>query len=282
MKNKKSIDLHIHTTFSDGSFTPLEVINLAKKANLSAISITDHDTIDGCKEALKYLPNKNLNFITGIEISAAPPISFSNLESLHILGYGIDINNKHLKNLLKIQKQKRDTRNEKICEKLKTFGIEIDINKIKKSKNLVGRPHIAKEMLDKKYVKTIESAFVKFLKQGKIAYVSKENISYAKVLWTIKKANGISSFAHPFLLKLSIKNFEKLLIILKENGLNALEVYYPNIQVGTLNKYKALAEKHNLLETGGSDFHGQYKKNIKLGKIFIPFEVYEKCVCGTV
>ncbi len=274
MKNNKTIDLHIHTSFSDGSFTPNEIIESAIEKNLSAISITDHDNVAGCVKVLENSPQK-IKFLTGIEISTAPPSSFSKIESLHILGYGIDVKHKEIENLIKEQEEKRLERNDKIFLKLQKLGFDININEIKRDKNMVGRPHIAEEMVNKNYAKDVDDAFKRFLSKGKMGYVKKEHISFDKVLWTIKKAGGISSLAHPFFLKLSMERVNTLITILKSEGLNGIEVYYPNVKKKVLLAYQRVAEKHELLKTGGSDFHGEYKKNIDLGDANVPFEVYE-------
>jgi len=299
--NKKNgIDLHIHSTASDGSYSPMQIISLAVQLELSAISITDHDTIAGVKEVVKAGIPPALEFISGVEISTAPPSFFSSLASFHMLGYGFDVDNKELNSTLKQLQHSRDCRNPKILERLKKLGFNVSMEEvlIEAGNGLIGRPHIAIVMLNNGMVKSFREAFDKYLGKGKPAYVEKDQISCEKAITVIKNAGGVSVLAHPYYLiatKLNTsepnstqpnfnadekKKFEYLLAYLKEIGLGGIEVYYPEHNQAHVKYFLSLAEKYELLITGGSDFHGSINKKIKMGtgsgNLFVPYELFIK------
>ncbi len=279
------IDLHIHSTASDGTLSPPELLDLAQNLNLGAIAITDHDTLDGSKEALAYGIPTSIKFLTGIEMSAGPPPSFFCPGSFHILGYAFDIDDPVLNRSLSLLKASRKKRNPRILELLSQMGIELTLNEVR---NLtgdcqLGRPHIAQLMVKKGFVRSIDEAFDKYLGKGKPAYVDRFRFDCEKTIQTILNAGGIPVLAHPFLLNMNDeKIFDGLMAVLTEMGLKGIEVYFPEHTADLMDYYTRIANRYNLLITGGTDFHGDVKPEIKMGSgkgnFSVPYELYEKLI----
>ena len=279
------IDLHIHSTASDGTLTPSEILTMAQRLHLGAISITDHDTIDGTKEALAIGMPPSLKFLTGVEVSANPPSCFSCPGSFHILGYGINIDDTQLNHILVRLQEARKNRNPRIIERLNRMGFKLTLNEIRKAcgECQLGRPHIARQMVKKGFVQSVGEAFDNYLASGRPAYVDKYRIHCDKAIEAILNAGGIPVLAHPVLLK--IKNddvLEKLIIHLREMGLKGIEAYYPEQPPNLIARYTEMADRHGLLITGGTDFHGSIKPEIKMGSgrgnFSVPYELYEKLI----
>jgi len=216
------IDLHIHSTASDGTLSSREILTMAQRLNLGAISITDHDTIDGTKQALAIGIPPSLKFLTGIEISANPPLSFTFPGSFHILGYGININDPELNQTLVRLQEARKNRNPRIIELLNRMGFELMLNEIRKDSGecQLGRPHIAKQMVKKGFVQSVSEAFDNYLATGKPAYVEKYRVDCDRALEVIRNAGGLPVLAHPVLLDIKDDVLEKLIVCLKEMGLD--------------------------------------------------------------
>lgn len=278
------IDLHIHSTASDGTLSPSEILNMAQRLNLGAISITDHDTIDGTKEALSIGIPPSLKFLTGIEISANPPPSFSGPGSLHILGYGINIDDTELNHTLVRLQEARKNRNPRIIELLNRMGFELTLNEIRRDAGecQLGRPHIAKQMIKKGFVQSVSEAFDNYLATGQPAYVDKYRVDCDRAIEVILNAGGIPVLAHPVLLNIKDDVLEKLVICLKKMGLKGIEAYYPEQTPDLIARYTEIANRHGLLITGGTDFHGSIKPEIKMGSgrgnFSVPYELYEKLI----
>lgn len=267
---KTYIDLHIHSTASDGTFSPTEIINdalsIAGDKNPIVLALTDHDTVAGTEEfqkaASKY--KKRLTAISGIEIST----DYHGVE-IHILGYNIDTKNKVLLEKLEIYRESRDSRNEKIIKKLNEQGFEISIDELipEKPGESIGRPHIAKLLMKKKYVFSVQEAFDKYLAEGRCCYVDRLMPTPQEAIELIKNSGGISVLAHLMLYKkLDAAQKETLVHELKDVGLVGIETYY-NTYTPVEQLYVAgLAKQWGLLETGGTDFHGQNKPHIALFK----------------
>lgn len=284
-KENLEIDLHIHSTASDGTLSPIEILRLARQLNLSAIAITDHDTMAGVKDALAHGIPPSLKFLAGVEISVLPPPSFSYLGSFHVLGYSIDPDNTLLNHTLGELQQARKNRNPRILKILNELGFNITLAQVQKEagESQLGRPHIAQLMITKGYVKSINEAFDRYLSQGKPAYVDKYRLDCAKAIEMILGAGGVPVLAHPFLVQTqNDKILEDLVVTLMEMGLKGLEVYYPEHPPEKTAHYTEIAKRHGLLVTGGSDFHGSLKPEIKMGtgkgNLSIPYAIYEKLV----
>jgi len=279
------IDLHIHSTASDGTLSPSEILSMAKSLNLGAIAITDHDTIEGSKAALRIGIPPSLKFLTGVEISASPPQSFVGSGSIHILGYSIQLDDPELNQMLGVLQESRETRNPRIINRLKNLGIDLSLDDVLKESGdgQLGRPHIAKVMLKKNYVKSIAEAFDKYLAKGKPAYVNKYRVECTKAIEIILGAGGIPVLAHPVLLNYPTdKVLEDFVRSLKSMGLKGIEVYYPEHSPAQTSYYAELAKRFDLLMTGGTDFHGSLKPELKMGtgrgNLFIPYELYERLI----
>lgn len=251
-------DLHIHSTYSDGLFTPEQIVDLAKEKGIKCISITDHDTI-----ASQYITKEkiaNIEIIPGVEFST----EYDDME-IHVLGYFIDINNPILiKNINSIQEKRRE-RAEKILKKLKDINIDINIQDIKSNNNTsFGRGNIGSAIAEKGYAKNYKEAFLRYLDKGKIAYVKGEKLNYKHVLKIIRESGGISVLAHPGKIyrKMSL---EQLVKDFKCAGLNGIEVYHASHSSIQRNAFYNLALKHKLIITGGSDFHYSTSKNCIIG-----------------
>lgn len=277
-----NIDLHIHSTASDGSFTPLEILALAQKTGLKAIALTDHDSIEGSKIVLQKRVCGPVKVMTGVEISAEPPDIFDIPGSFHILGYGFRVDHPQLNLSLTKQQNARKNRNPRIIDLLNELGIEISLEEVIEQSPTaqIGRPHIAKVLVKKNIAKSINDAFDTYIGNGKPAYIDKPRIEAAKAIDLIRSAGGISVLAHPGLLELTDNHeFDLLFAKLKSMGLKGVEVYFPTHTAEETAFFANLAKKHALLITGGTDFHGAINPDIKMGTgrddLSIPYVLYE-------
>ncbi len=271
------IDLHSHSTASDGSFSPTELVKLAKEMGLKALALTDHDTVEGLEEFIKAGKELDLETVPGTELSA-----YFEKGTLHILGYFIDFHSQKLKDRLKKLQEARAERNPKIVKKLQALGIPITYEEVVaiSGGGQIGRPHFAKLLLQKGIVKTFDEAFERFLKKGAPAYVEKDKIFPRECLEIILDAGGVPVLAHPFTLHLENDALEAFVKQLKDWGLRGIEVYYTEHTPEQTAFYLKLAEKYELCVTGGSDFHGKNKPEIKLGvgygNLRVPYRLLEK------
>lgn len=266
---KNYIDLHIHSTASDGTLTPTEIIQSALKATKSekdsiVIALTDHDTVAGVAEFMKEAEKQKerITAIPGVEIST----NHHGVE-IHILGYNIDPENKELLEQLKICRESRDGRNEKIIARLQAEGFQITMDDIKPEdpNETIARPHIAKQLMKKKYVSSVKEAFDKYLAEGRSCYVERIMPTPQEAIALIRNSGGIPVLAHlMYYKKLNAAEKEVLVSELKEAGLEGIEAYY-NTYTPVEEEYVAsLAKQNALLLTGGTDFHGQNKPHISL------------------
>jgi hypothetical protein len=257
------IDLHLHTTASDGVRSPSEIVNYAKTKGLQAIAVTDHDTIEGLEEAVTEGQRIGFEVIPGIEISAEHSPG-----SMHLLGYFLDIHHPLLNERLAYLQKARAERNPKIVENLNRLGVKITYDEVVKASGggQVGRPHFAQVLLDKGYVRTFQEAFDRFLKKGASAYVDKVRFRPAEAIHFIREAGGVAVVAHPNTLGVNgSKAFEALIVQLIREGLEGIEVYYPEHSPSETAQYKFLAEKHGLVITGGTDYHGIEGTDLDIG-----------------
>ncbi len=271
--NKKKIDLHVHTIYSDGSLTPKQVIELSKKTGVVAVAITDHDTTDGVEEAVKEGAKSGIEVIPGVELSSE--FKDSAEEEIHILGYFIDWEDKTLQQKLKIFRQARERRAYYIFQKLNDIGIKIKEDEIFSSVGIgsIGRLHFAKVLVKNGFVKNIKDAFELYLGYGKSAYVPKLKLDPKEAISMILRARGVPVLAHPYFGNLVDSRFIKKLVNL---GLKGIEVYYSKHPSHIIKELLLIAEKYDLLVTGGSDCHGDVAGIAPLlGTVDIPYKVFE-------
>lgn len=267
------IDLHVHTTASDGSLTPYELVKYASQKGLCAVSITDHDTISGIDEARKAGKEFDVEVISGLEIS----VDYET--EMHILGYFIQTSSL-FEEKLKELRLRRNSRNNKIINKLQQLGLDISILDIESEAHgeSIGRPHIANVMMKKNYVKNINEAFEKYLGEGGLAYFPRERITINEGIELIKSAGGIPVLAHPRYLRQ--EKIEEIVAEMKEMGLQGLEVYYSMNKKGETKRFRKIAQKYGLVATGGTDFHGKNRPQIDIGRglgdFHLEYDIIEK------
>jgi predicted metal-dependent phosphoesterase TrpH len=282
-KDHRFIDLHLHSTASDGTLEPIEIIDAAMKAGLSAISITDHDTTDGCKQVLARPCPPPLEFLTGVEISASFPPETLRTGSIHLLGYDIDVHDSRLNQVLAELRTARNDRTPKMIQRLNEIGFDLSIKDVAPFArgDQIGRPHIAQAMLHKRFVSSIDEAFDKYLGKKGAAYIDKQRIACGLAVELITNAGGIPVLAHPGLIGLTDEDKMKELIrLLVETGIQGIEVYYPGHSESQTAFFLKLARDCRLLLTGGSDFHGDLNPEIQMGKgtgnLFVGYQVYQQ------
>ena len=264
-KNKKMTkmyDLHLHTTASDGTVKPSEIAEKVLQKGMKGFAITDHDTIDGLEEGEIKAKELGLDFIPGIEFS-------SSLEGrdVHILGYYINKEDENFLEILRKINLKRDERNHKIIENLKKYKITITMEELKKEAKgrIISKLHMANLLINKGLVYTKDEAFKSYLGKNGVAYEGHGSFKPHRAVEILAQNGAIVSLAHPNIFSKSIKEVEKLIIELKEKGLNAIEAQYPSYTKEETLQYFELAKKYDLIITGGSDYHGMNRANIDIG-----------------
>ncbi|WGS64097.1 PHP domain-containing protein [Marinitoga aeolica] len=254
------LDLHCHSTYSDGTLSPRQLIKKAKNLGIKIFSITDHDTIKGQNEAIEFANELSLKYIPGVEINAEFPTL------MDILGYNIDIKNDYLNSILEIIYNKRIERNKLMIELLKKEGFKIDIEDLEGlSLYTIGRPHIARILLKKGYGTSVSQIIETYLTRGKSCYIERFKFSPKKTIRAIKKAGGLAVLAHPKKLRLSNNQLEILVNELKDYGLDGIECFHYSSDPHYTNFLIDLARKNGLLVTAGSDYHGSNKPYVSLG-----------------
>jgi predicted metal-dependent phosphoesterase TrpH len=256
------IDLHIHSTYSDGTLSPTAIVDLAEKTGVQAIALTDHDTMAGVAEALARGRQVGVEVIAGIEISAW----HGNLP-LHILGYRLRVDEPGLQHrLLRLQEGRR-IRNARILANLNRLGIDLTLADLStcSEHGQAGRPHIAHLLVRKGVVATEDEAFSRYLRRGAAAYAERFKYYVEEAITMIRDAGGIAVLAHPVNLDPGLTSIPGLLRELRHLGLQGVEIYYPTHSVPTIRKLKLIATQLDLLITGGSDFHGNNRSKAPLG-----------------
>ena len=259
------IDLHLHSTFSDGSFTPEQLAREAAKAGLSAAALTDHDSIEGVGLFLKACEKESIRGVTGVEISVDYPRG-----TMHILGYFIDCNSKKLNEHIDKLKAGREARNADILKKINNLGMPLKMAEVASfaGEGNIGRLHFAQALVARGYVNCNQEAFDRYLAKGKSGYVERDRLTPRGGVEMIANAGGLAALSHPFTLELSPAELETQVGELVQAGLQGIEVYYPQHNPNLVRKYLALAQKYKLVATGGTDFHGAPMPDIKIGRGF--------------
>lgn len=274
----RKIDLHIHSTASDGTDTPSEIIHIAVRKKLAAVAITDHDTVSGVADFLK-------SAVAHPELAAIPGVELSVLyhdNSIHISGLFVDPCDSSLKKLLSEIRRNRDSRNELIIKKLRNLNFDITLEEVKTiaAGESIGRPHLAQILIQKGYFKEPQEVFDKCLKRGAPAYCPRVLPTPAEAVSAIHGAGGLAFWAHPFHRSdSSITYVERILKDLLDTGLDGIEAYYSTFTEEQQAKLLAVAKKLQIPVSGGSDYHGGNMPGIEIadgyGNMFIPETVYE-------
>ena len=256
-----AVDLHTHTTYSDGSVSPKELVSLARKKGLSALAITDHDTVDGLQEGFAAGSAAGVEVISGVEVSAK-----EGEKTVHLLGYLFDPKCETLLECLLQLQRGREERNGLIVEKLAKQDIIVDEAELTEiaGPGLIGRPHFARLLLQMGLVKTMDEAFSVYLGRNGSAYVSRFSYSLEKMISVIHESGGIAVLAHPRQLNMGTAEFVAFLNRLARLGLDGIEAYYPTHSRQYRKLLHKLAEEKKLIVTGGSDYHGSVRPNTTL------------------
>jgi len=264
---KDRVDLHVHTTASDGTHSPAEVIELAKKAGLAAIAITDHDTLSGAIEGVKLSREMKFEVIGGVELS-----SDLNGTDVHILGYLIT-RYRIIQKVLDELQNLRSTRAERMVRKLNRLGINISIEDVLREArgDSIGRPHIAAAMVRRGIVPSTRYAFRYYIGDNGPAYIPKPKLTPIQAVELILASGGVPVMAHP-----GLTENDHIIEELVKHGLRGLEVFYPMHDEGQIERYLEMAEREGLIVTGGSDFHGATKPDIQIGSVTVGYESIER------
>lgn len=270
------IDLHTHTTASDGTYTPTELINYAVEKGITAIAVTDHDTIDGLAEAMAAAENKNIEVIPGIEFSTE-----YQGKDIHIVGLAIDYENPFFVQKLTQFIDSRESRNEKMCQRLRESGMDITMEELHAEfpDAVITRAHFALLMRQKGYISSQETAFQKYIGDNCPCYVPREKVNPIQAIRLIREAGGIPVLAHPILYKLPTDKLGELIAFLSAHGLMGIEAIYSTYNRADEALIRRLAKQYQLAISGGSDFHGANKPYIDLGvgrgNLHVPDEVWK-------
>ena len=262
-------DLHLHTRYSDGTFTPRELVQQAANSGFAAIAVTDHDTLDAIPEALEAGKEFGVEVIPGVEIT-----SRVETQELHMLGYlfGESWRDANLRAVLDHATRVRRQRIEQFVDKLNGLGVALTVQDVYACSDCgtVGRPHVAMALQKRGFVASVDEAFTRFLKRGKPAYVERYRMDAAETIGHVKRAGGVAVMAHP-----GLNSLDKRLREMVDQGLGGIEVWHTRHTAGQIKHYLEMAETLGVCATGGSDCHGPVRDGVLLGKIKLPYERVE-------
>ena len=261
----RRVDLHAHTTFSDGALSPEALVSRAVEKHLAALAVTDHDTVEAIPRA-RAAAGTVLQLVPGIEMSTA----FEGAD-LHILGYYVDPDHTPLRERLAAMQEERRQRALAIVERLRTMGLAVDLDQVLElaGPGVVGRPHVAEVMVRTGLVSDFDEAFARYLGSQAPAYVPRPAFSPAEAIRLIHAADGVSVLAHP-----GSQMPDGVIERLRDSGLRGIEVWHPQHGGSTVRRYQALAQRLGLLTTGGSDFHSEHR-SVDLGELPVPISVLD-------
>ena len=261
-RRDEMIDLHCHSTFSDGSYSPAQLVGMGVEAGLSGLALTDHDCMAGIPEFLEAGKGKDIRLVPGIELSVD-----CDCGQMHMLGYWMDIHDEALNGQLEWVRNGREMRNKQILQNLNGLGFEMTWEEVRAQAGdgVVGRPHFAQVMLAKGYAKDKYEVFDKWLGDGKPGYADRPRLTAERAIELVRGAGGVAVLAHPFTVRVGKERMAGLVAHLKEAGLSGMECYYSEHSAELTKEYLVLAEANGLVPTGGSDFHGAMSPGVSLG-----------------
>lgn len=271
------VDLHTHSSASDGSMSPTEVMEAASREGLKAVALTDHDTMEGVPEALKAAEVLGIECIQGIELSA-----FYKNQEVHIVGLFLNYEDSVLQEKLEDFRQVRESRNVRMIEKMQNAGVDITMEKLRASEGdaVITRANFAKYLLRIGYISSIAEAFDKYLSPGMDFFVPKTGVTPEMAIRAIREAGGVAVLAHPLSYKFTKKELIECIETMKSYGIQGIEAYYSTHSAADEREVKKLAKEYGLIISGGSDFHGSVKPHIQIGrgmgKLVIPYDVLEE------
>ncbi|MHB1457914.1 MAG: PHP domain-containing protein [Armatimonadota bacterium] len=267
--NSGKADLHVHTTASDGTATPTQVVEMAAKIGLGAIGIADHDTMGGIRESLNAGIQNNIVVVPAVEINT----DFGKHE-LHILGYFIDPDSTYLHEKLDYLRSERMTRGIRIVERLNQIGLKISMDRVNEIADgaVIGRPHIGRAIVEAGYAGSLNSAFGKYLVQGTPGFIDRYKLTPVDAIQIVRASHGVPIMAHP-----AKTHDDEIISELVAAGLQGFEAYHTDHTSQQRRRYIKMAKKYNLLVTGGSDYHGpDNMKDIEIGNVVCDFAVVEQ------
>ncbi|MGN0991718.1 MAG: PHP domain-containing protein [Candidatus Ventricola sp.] len=254
-------DLHMHSTASDGVYTPEALMNLAADLGYTHVALTDHDSTAGIPLALEAAKRRGMQLIPGVELSCGAQ------KEIHVLGYGLDPENAALRAFCEERVAQRVARTEAMVQRLCELGKPIEMKRVRElARGVIARPHVARAMVEAGYVTSVADAFDRYLKPGRPAYVPKEDVKVAEAVRLIAQAGGIAVLAHPMELKIGETQLESLIGEWRAQGLSGVEVYHPSAQNNHAAFLHNLARREGMLVTGGSDFHGEAVRKSSIGE----------------
>jgi len=259
------IDLHVHSLYSDGTNSPGELIGMAEQRGLSALALTDHDTVAGIPPLFGAAKDSSVEAVPGIELSAE-----CERGTMHVLGYFIDHTCPELLEKMEKVRAGREERNMEILKKLNKLGYILMWSDVEKQAgcDVIGRPHFADALVERGHVKSRKAAFDLLLAKGRPAYVERYRYTARECIELIRQAGGVSSLAHPATIYMPDDQLKGLVMGLKEHGLNGIEAYYAEHKPENIRKFSGWAREFDLICTGGTDFHGENTPDLKLGTGF--------------
>lgn len=264
----KFADLHLHTSFSDGTWTPEELVLQAQKSGLSCIAVTDHDTVEGCARGAEACAAVKMEFIPGAELTAEHEDT-----ELHVLGYFLDTQNQKLLSEIAKFQAVRQNRIHEMVARVNELGVPLKAESVFELANCrsPGRPHVARAMAKAGFVKNLDEAFERFLKKGRPAWVPKSKISAMEAIELVHQAGGLAVMAHP-----GLNRTDNIIPALVAAGLDGIECFHTKHSTAMSERYLEIADKYNLLVTGGSDCHGFSKGKPLIGTVKLPYEHVDK------
>jgi len=264
----KFADLHLHTQFSDGTFTPEELVLYAQKSGLACIAVTDHDTVEACVRAAAACAAVRMEFIPGAELTA----EHEDIE-VHVLGYFLDTENRALLGRIAQFQTVRQQRIYEMVAALNKLGVPLKVEAVFALANCKspGRPHVARALVKEQLIGSLDEAFERYLKKGRPAWVPKTKMSALESVELIHQAGGLAVMAHP-----GLNRSDEIIPALVEAGLDGIECFHTKHSTVMSERYLEIAERHHLLVTGGSDCHGFSKNKPLIGTVKLPYEHVER------